>query len=382
MIHSDFGFPEVVSYLARSGWRRSLAGDFAEIWQYLLDENVTVMVPKIENAPDFSKSVKLLTRELAQAENRSSIDIEQEIFRQFLDVTDLRADGDQISDGTIPLGAGINLFNSASRLMVSAAAATIHRQGYYGRSIPHAAHDHARRLRLGQTRPGSYVVPIISNARFGAAIEYRRDEPRLDVESDDQRFERRVLSTLSRALQTLAEMTVVRDRMPTTADILSSVDEGVSSELCSAVLGVIKKGVATFDVTFKWAPAAPVPIDLSDHIVFTNESVLAVDEVKAKLKKSKTPTEQVVFGVIRRLSLSKNEEKGRVHMETALNGKSRMVSFTLDLETYRRAARYHGERRPVVVTGILDDTPGKGATIKIRSFDIDRSVAMFDDDIV
>ncbi|WP_329176037.1 hypothetical protein [Streptomyces sp. NBC_01477] len=379
MIHSDFGFPEVVSYLARSGWRRSLAGDFAEIWQYLLDENVTVMVPKVETAPDFNRTVQVLTRELAQTENRNASEIEQEILRQFLDVTDLRAQGDEIADGTIPLGAGINLFNSANRLMVSAAAATINRKGYYGRSIPHAAHDHARRLRLGQTRPGSYVVPIISNARFGAAIEYRRDEPRLDIQSDDQRFDRRVLTTLSRALETLAEMTTVRDRLPSTDDIISSVDEGVSSELCSAVLGVIKQGVSTFDVSFKWAPAAPVPVDLRDHVEFTNESVLAVDEVKSKLKKSKTPTEQVVFGVIRRLSLSKNEDKGTVHMETAIHGKSRMVSFTLDLQTYRRAALYHGERRPVVVTGTLDDTPGKGATMKVRSFSADRSVSSFDD---
>lgn len=376
----DIGYEDLQSYLLGTGWRRALTGPFAEIWQALDNDEVRVLVPKDSSAPDFSRSVQILTSELSKRENRPSVDISLDISRQFLDVTDLRAEDDEISDGTIPLAAGIGLFNSAHRMMVSAAAATLHRQGYYGNSMPRAAHKHARRMRLGQTRPGSYIVPVISSARFGALIDNRFDAPRLEPSADESYFERRMLTTLSRALETLSEMTVIRDREPSKSDVLSAVDEGVSSELCSAVLDVIGKGgVDVFDVTFNWALSSPPPRDLSGKIAFTGDSAELIQRVEEELKETDAPAERVLYGIIRRLSLKKNDTTGHVALETVLDGKPRIVSFELPLDVYSRAARYHGERRPVVVRGILDAPPGRRATMTVNAFDADRSVATFDD---
>jgi hypothetical protein len=376
----DIGYEDLESYLLGTGWRRALTGPFAEIWQALDDSELKVFVPKDSSAPDFSRSVQILTSELSKRENRPPVDISLDISRQFLDVTDLRAEDDEISDGTIPLAAGIGLFNSAHRMMVSAAAATLHRQGYYGNSMPRAAHKHARRMRLGQTRPGSYIVPVISSARFGALVDKRFDAPRLEASADESYFERRMLTTLSRALETLSEMTVIRDRGPSKSDVLSAVDEGVSSELCSAVLDVIGKGgVDVFDVTFNWALSSPPPRNISGKIAFTGESAELIQRVEEELKETDAPAERVLYGIIRRLSLKKNDTTGHVALETVLDGKPRIVSFELPLDVYSRAARYHGERRPVVVRGILDASPGRRATMAVNAFDADRSVATFDD---
>ncbi|KAA0921887.1 hypothetical protein [Streptomyces apricus] len=376
----DVGVDEIVSYLSRSGWQRSISGPLAEVWQPGGDEDTSILVPKKPDAPDFSKNLHILTGELAKKENRSPDEIRLEISRQFVDVTDLRAEDEDISDGTIPLLAGIGLFNSAHRLMVSAAAATLHRQGYYGNSMPKAAHKHARRMRLGQTRPGSYIVPIISNARFGELVNDSFDEPRIEAGADDSYFERRMLTTLSGALEVLAEMTIVRDHAPTRDEMRDAVDEGVSSELCAAVLDVIGKGsVDVFDVTFNWAPTSLPPASTAGKIVFAGGAAELIQQVESDLKEANAPAERILYGVIRRLSLKKNENTGHVSMETVLDGKTRVVSFELPLDVYRRAARYHGERRPVVVRGILDATPGKRATMNVSAFDADRSVATFDD---
>ncbi|WP_228982439.1 hypothetical protein [Streptomyces sp. DH12] len=375
----DIGFAEIESFLRGSGWRRSLSGPFAEIWHPEHDEQSTVFVPKAPDSPDFSTALKILTREVARLENRSESDVELEISRQFVDVTDLRAEDADIADGTIPLLAGIGLFNSAHRMMVSAAAATLHRQGYYGNSMPRAAHKHARRMRLGQTRPGSYIVPVISSARFGALVSDEFGEPRLEAAADDSYFERRMLTTLSRALETLSELTV-RGRIPSKLDVLDAVDEGVSSELCGAVLDVIGKGgVEVFDVTFNWAPSSPAPSALLGKITFPGETAELIERIEGELKEADAPAERVLYGVIRRLSLKKNDTTGHVALETVIEGKPRIVSFELPLDVYRRAARYHGERRPVVVRGILDATPGRRATMQVNAFDADRSVASFDD---
>ncbi|MFF3770528.1 hypothetical protein [Streptomyces sp. NPDC002232] len=376
----DIGFKEIESYLRSSGWQRSLTGPFAEVWRAIGNDQLTLFVPKDSSAPDFSRALRSLTDELARRENRPQEQISLDISRQFLDVTDLRAEDDEISEGTIPLASGIGLFNSAHRMMVSAAAATLHRQGYYGNSMPRAAHKHARRMRLGQTRPGSYIVPVISSARFGVLVDDSFDEPRLEAAADESYFERRMLTTLSRALHTLSQMAVVRDRTPTKFDVLSAVDEGVSSELCAAVLDVIGKGgVDLFDITFNWAPSSPAPRDISAKVAFTNESADLIQHIETELKETDAPAERVLYGVIRRLSLKKNETSGHVALETVLDGKPRVVAFELPLDVYRRAARYHGERRPVVVRGILDAPPGRRATMTVNSFDADRSVATFDD---
>lgn len=380
MIASDIGFEELVSYLNRSGWQLIAQGGLAEVWQSTRDASLSVMVPKVPTAPDFQLSLRMLTDELARQENRAPQDIALDISRQFLDVTDLRAEDDDITDGTISLTAGVQLVESANRLFVSAAAATIHRQGSYGRGMPPAARAQARRMRLGQTRPGSYIVPIISRARFGDPVDRVSEEPQLRLDSDESYQDRRVVTTLARALETLAAMVVNRERSPSRDEMRSSVDEGVSSELCAAVLGVLfKGGVSEFDIKFNWAPAVPIPDSVTDEIIFTNDSIHILGEVEAELKEADLPSERVLYGVIRRLSLKANETSGKVAMETLVDGKKRTVSFDLNLEDYRLAARYHGERRPVVVRGILDAPPGRNATMKVSAFDADRSVASFED---
>ncbi|MCX5284107.1 hypothetical protein [Streptomyces sp. NBC_00198] len=376
----EIGFEEIASYLRGSGWRRSLSGPFAEVWHPRDDEQSSVFVPKEPDSPDFLTALKILTREVSRVENRPEKEIHLAISRQFVDVTDLRAEDEGIADGTIPLIAGIGLFNSAHRMMVSAAAATLHRQSYYGNSMPRAAHKHARRMRLGQTRPGSYIVPVISSARFGTLISEEFGEPRLEATADDSYFERRMLTTLSKALETLSALTVSGGRTPSKLDVLSAVDEGVSSELCAAVLDVIGKGgVEAFDVTFNWAPSSPAPRGLAERIEFPSAAAELIERVEFDLKETDAPAERILYGVIRRLSLGKNDTTGHVTLETVLDGKSRTVSFDLPLHVYRRAAHYHGERRPVIVRGFLDAPPGRRATMNVTAFDADRAVASFED---
>ncbi|MFF7330651.1 hypothetical protein [Streptomyces sp. NPDC008150] len=376
----EIGFEEIASYLRGSGWRRSLSGPFAEIWHPRGDDQCSVFVPREKDSPDFLTALKILTKEVSRIENRPERDINLEISRQFVDVTDLRAEDEDIADGTIPLSVGIGLFNSAHRMMVSAAAATLHRQSYYGNSMPRAAHKHARRMRLGQTRPGSYIVPVISSARFGALVSEEFGEPRLEATADESYFERRMLTTLSRALETLSQLTVVHGRTPSKLDVLGAVDEGVSSELCAAVLDVIGKGgVEAFDVTFNWAPSSPAPRGLPEKIEFPGAAAELIERVEFELKETNAPAERILYGVIRRLALGKNDATGHVTLETMLDGKPRTVGFDLPLHVYRRAAHYHGERRPVIVRGFLDAPPGRRATMEVTAFDADRSVASFED---
>ncbi|MFJ6382994.1 hypothetical protein ACIQI7_23700 [Kitasatospora sp. NPDC092039] len=375
MITSDVKPEDLASYLRGAGWTKLRSGALAELWAPTRGEAGSILVPLAIDAPDYGRTLDILTRELSLLEHRPVSEIQLEISRQFLDVTDLRAEDDDIDQGTISIEAGLGLFSAANRLMVSAAAATLHRQGHYGKSMPKKAYEHARRLRLGQTRPGSYVVPVISNARFSAAPRPVDVDLQLDIQAEESYFDRRVLATLSRSLETLAELTMNRDRTPTRDEVRDSVGDGVSVELCAAVLEVVGKAkVEILDVTFNWAPGAPVPTELRRNVTFARENVVVLENVRGELEEGHSNIETVLYGVIRKMGRRQNEEGGKVSLDTVIDGRKRQVSFDLGPKAYRDAAQCHGERRPVVVTGILDAPPGRPATMEVRSFAPDNSV--------
>lgn len=123
-----------------------------------------VLVPMKPGAPDFAKRARILIQDLARVGSEDVQTVHDAIATVYNDVTDLRASHPSMSDGSIPLESGYELFVSARRLRVASAAATIRRQGHF-RNFPTRARDQAREVRLGQTRRGSYIVPIISQAR-------------------------------------------------------------------------------------------------------------------------------------------------------------------------------------------------------------------------
>ncbi|MFK0226652.1 hypothetical protein ACIQUL_12900 [Streptomyces sp. NPDC090303] len=117
----------------------------------------------------------MLVEDLARISAEDTRTVQDAIASVYHDVTDLRASHPTIRDGSIPLDAGSELFQSAKRLRVASAAATIRRQGHF-RNFPTRARDQARDVRLGQTRKGSYIVPIISQARSPLDVYERGQE--------------------------------------------------------------------------------------------------------------------------------------------------------------------------------------------------------------
>ncbi|WP_446217944.1 hypothetical protein [Micromonospora sp. IBHARD004] len=109
MIDMVIDHPHIASYLRNAGWRRSAGSELAEFW---VKDQVEVLVPRSPRAPDFGKRIDILANDLQQVEERSTEEIENEISRQFLDITDVRADH-EYGEQCIPLDAGHKLFTTA-----------------------------------------------------------------------------------------------------------------------------------------------------------------------------------------------------------------------------------------------------------------------------
>ncbi|MGW1224238.1 hypothetical protein [Streptomyces sp. NPDC002530] len=367
-----FGPEEIRSYLKVTGWSPVSQGAVAELWRLPGPSEEVVLVPVKPGAPDFGKRARMLVEDLARVSAEDTRTVQDAIASVFHDVTDLRASHPTIHDGSIPLDAGFELFQSAKRLRVASAAATIRRQGHF-RNFPARAREQARDVRLGQTRKGSYIVPIISQARSPMDV-YERGQEQIDIEIEETLFDRRVTATMSRALGVLEEMAGA-DRVPTPSEITDSIGEGVSYELCQALSKVVNSdAVDTLDVTFNWSRVASAPPGTPHEVEFNHEAIAIVERVSDQLKTSVYSRENVIFGLVTHLNRHPDDETGRVGVQALIQRRSRTVWMDLPDAGYHEAVRCHDSGIPVRVRGVLNSPPGGSATLQVADFGPDPSL--------
>jgi len=370
----DFGPNEVRSYLRVNGWAPVDGGDLAELWSLPGLPDEVVLVPLKPSAPDFAKRVHILLNDLARVQAQEVRTVHDAIVTVYHDVTDLRASHQSLSDGSIPLEAGFELFVSAKRLRVASAAATLRRQGHF-RNFPPRARDQAREVRLGQTRRGSYIVPIISQARSPLEV-YTPGQNDIDTGVEEILFDRRVTATMSRALGVLEEMATA-SREPTPSEVTDSVGEGVSYELCQALAKVVNvNSVSTLDVSFNWSRVAAPPSGTPLRVTFNHDAIDTIDKVSTQLKTRTYTRQHLIYGVVTDLSRQPDDEDGRVGVRTLLQRRSRIVWMHLPPEIYHVAVRCHDEGIPVRVQGVLSTPPGGHANMTVSDFGPDPSLPL------
>ncbi|GLW58286.1 hypothetical protein [Kitasatospora phosalacinea] len=370
----DFGPNEVRSYLRVNGWAPVDGGDLAELWSLPGFADEVVLVPLKPGAPDFTKRVHILLNDLARIEAQEVRAVQDAITTVYHDVTDLRASHPSLSDGSIPLEAGYELFVSAKRLRVASAAATLRRQGHF-RNFPARARDQAREVRIGQTRRGSYIVPIISQARSPLEV-YTPGQRSIDANIEEVLFDRRVTATMSRALGVLQEMASA-EREPTPSEITDSVGEGVSYELCQALAKIVNaESVNALDVSFNWSRVAAPPPGAPAQVTFDQDAIEIIDKVSTQLKTRTSTRQHLIYGVVTNLSRQPDDEDGRVGVRTLLQRRIRVVWMQLPPNLYHVAVRCHDEGVPVQVQGVLTSPSGGHATMEVSHFGPDPSLPL------
>ncbi|MFI7067080.1 hypothetical protein ACIBL3_39205 [Kribbella sp. NPDC050124] len=346
---------DVTSWLAANDWRRVPASqETAALWVRSAHE---VLQPLAPGSTDYRLRLADLLRTLARAEKRDALLITQEILSEGADVCEWRATGEQINQYTIPLDDGDRLVHGARTAFVAAANATVHRRGYFGHSIAKAAREHAKSVRMGQTMPGSYIVPIISHVS-GSTLVPGGQEDGLDIRIDAQPFGRRVMIQLAEALSTIQDLAVDADP-PNMRRINESVGHGVSHELCAAVSEVLAAdSVDGLDVSFAWARRLPVR-DAVERIRLPKASLPNVQGIAESLRGSQVVAEQTIVGIVRGTRRDPAEEFGLVTIRAPIGSTDRLVHMWLGRDDFHQALMAADEERLVYVTGTLAREPGR-----------------------
>lgn len=369
------GVNEIRGYLASKHWQPSISGAVGEIWENAGVPDSPVLIPRIGVAPDFASRTDLLVRDLAEIENREASAVSYDISTVFFDITDLEASQQGEAGDTILVEAGQCLFETTQKLMAAAAGATIRRQGYFSRSMPTHARTHAKNLRLGHTRKGSYILPVLSPAQPAPEIP-DQDEPRLfEVGVEAPLFDRRVMATLSGALEALEGIAVLAPREPTNSEVLDSVESGVSFEFCQAIKGIIgSPGISQLGISMRWSPAVVPPQGAISRAIFPEESTPVIERIASRLQGMPQKREDIIYGVVRRLEQAGASEPpagGRAGIETFIEGHRRTVWVDLDEPSHDAAIRYYRERRRVTVRGVITEHRGRGWAMEASYFGAD-----------
>ena len=338
--------PMALSAYAQSvGWSRAEAfGDNSDVYaNSLLPE---IIIPRTSRLGDYAQVVARLISIFAQAAELEEIELYNNLVVSDRDVTRV-AVNDGTDDGTIDLEQGSNLV-VGSREMYLAAACSLNRQSPVYRAGAHQeANECLRRIRIGQTERGSYVVTLLS-----PAIPPQLQAPLMpDSEIDDDPMDRRISLRLAHALSSVRDATSRAISGDTTA-FTAAVPEGTSANLCEALVQMLEP-FSHLEVSMTWAKTRPLHRQ-KDTVRFSSEETSILREAARSFRSREPRLDFELFGSVQRLKRDDSETDGTVTLRASIDGRTQSVTAVLSESDYNRAIEAHRERAPIKMEGDLD----------------------------
>lgn len=338
---------DMLTYLRASGWQReSEIGDKAELW-VKSDEGrleTDLLVPLRRQARDFALRASELLKTLEHVEGRSQQEIVEDIEATSTDTVRIRAISSDAGSGTISLDAGVVLIEQAREIVLAAACATVRPKPYWARRKPAEASEYIKKVRLGQTERGSYVVALQSPV---PPVLRASSEPELP-------FERQVTETLSKSLSAVH---AAARQAAATGDLEPfrvSVNAGVSANLCDAIVRLFNATPsAEFNVSISWSKSRPSTLGPVYQTTLSSDFIPVIAEASRLFKEIAPEDDFELLGFVERLDRATGMDSGHVAVNTVIEERMRRVGIELRGSDYRTAVTAHAESQPISCTGDL-----------------------------
>ena len=338
--------PAALAAWARSaGWVRSEPfGDRSDV--YVADDRPEIVLPRTRNLGDYENVVRMLIEIFAETADMDDIALYRDLVTADRDTVRVRAT--ESGDGSVTLNDGIALVNGARAMVLAAACSAHDPQPFYRAGANREARDYVRRMRLGQTEQGSFVVTLLSpvvSSRMSAEF----DDP--DSVSDVDPVERRVTTLLAGALEATRraiETAVSGDN----GAFLATMTEGASANLFKA-LHEMMNPFPRLEVSLTWARTRPA-IPARKVVRFARDDAPILREAARLFRARGAQPDIRLTGYIHKLRRSERETEGTVTLRAAVSGKIRSVTAVLKRSDYEQAIRAHKEKAPIVAEGDLE----------------------------
>ena len=336
--------PAALSAYARaSGWKRQ---DAYRIHSdvYVGEGRPEIIVPRTERLGDYASVVAMLIDTFADVADEDALTVYHDLVTADRDVVRVRAA--ESDDGSVGLDDGVNLVSGARDLLLSAACSIREPQPVCRPGANREAAELLKRMRLGQTDHGSFVVTLLTPV-------VPPPMPTLFPDPDDESapIERRTTRRLVEAVAA-AQQATERAAAGDDAAFEGTVSSGVSANLCEALVRIIEP-FPTLDVGVSWARTRPVAIQ-GTLVRFGQADAALLREAANSLRERAPRPDVRLHGFVRLLKRGEADDDGTIRLATDIDGRQQSVVAVLGRADYDRAVRAHKDRALVVLAGDLE----------------------------
>lgn len=336
--------PTALSAYARAaGWRRHepyrVHSDI-----YTSESEREIIVPRTERLGDYASVVEALIQIFAEATGQNEASVYRSLVTADRDIVHLRVA--ESEDGSVSLEDGVNLLGGARDLVLSAACSLHSPKPVYRPGANREAAELLKRMRLGQTDQGSFVVTLLT-----PVIPPPMQMLLPGMEEKSQPIERRMTRRLFEAVEGARHATE-RAAAGDERAFEHAVSGGVSANLCEALVRIIDP-FPTLDIGISWARTRPV--ETSDTVIRFGRADAPLLQEAARLLRERAPRPDVrLHGFVRLLKRGETEDDGTIRLATEIDGQQQSVVVALEQADYERAVQAHKDRAMVVLSGDLE----------------------------
>ena len=338
--------PLALSAYARvAGWSRSESfGDYSDV--YSGSDLPEIIIPRTQRLGDYAQVVAHLISIFAEVADVSEVILYNDLVVADRDVTRVRVNDSDVS-GSISLEQGPNLVSGARDMLLAAACSLHEPRPVYRVGANKEANDYLRRVRLGQTEQGSFVVTLLS-----PVIPPPVEEDLLpDFANYYDPLERLVTRRLAQALSAVNRATA-KTMTGDKAAFTIAVTEGISANLCDALAQMLEP-YEFLDVSTTWALSRPLQ-EPRDAVRFSKDDAVILREAARSFRSREPRLDFRLFGSVQRLKRDHSETDGTVTLRAHFDGRTQSVTAVLSESDYDRAITAHRVKAPVIVDGDLD----------------------------
>ena len=350
---------EFVAYLRTMGWRQvRTSEDRWSIWER--DGGFEIALPLTRDLKDFVLRMADALHTLEAVEDRSQLEILKDLQTSSADTVRLRVIHAEESDGTIAIDEGARLVQRARDLMMAGACAAIERRAVFPTRRPNQAEDYLKRVRMGQTERGSYVVTVIS--RVPPVLRMPESGHLFELEEP---YERQVTATLCKAVAAAKQAAGNAAATGDFQDFERAVPAGVSANLCDAIrgLGTSEEGDRGVEIGFSWSRSRPIEGDIPSRVMFPPDSVPVIEEAARLFRQTSSREDFELYGPVVKLEREEGSPTGRVTVLSFVDERTCKVRLELGDEEYHKAIQAHDNQEAVQCLGSLV-REGRGFVLK------------------
>lgn len=339
------------AYLEFEGWRRVESfGRHGSVYEPPMSGfDAELIVPFTQHIADYASSLREIIGRLSETEGRDQTAIYRDMVTSDREVIRVRSPeaGD---DGSIEIEQGVELFQQARELIASAACAANERRSSFYTGKVQKANEYMRRVRLGQTEQGSFVVTLLAPVPPALSAVQQSLWPEIEQEP----YERQVTRTLADALQAAHLAVLAVNQGDGEAAFEAAVSKGVSANLCESLASLVEQGRGV-EVSLTWARTRPTP-QARMKVTFEESSMEILSEAARVLRQGEPRRDEHILGYVVTLNSEPTESEGRVRIKTIVDGRTRTLSAELSEKDYKLAIEAHDKNTPVSIRGDIEST--------------------------